>query len=45
MDAASLYDSQVAWSLLLMLLAVAGIGALEWRERAARRTRRPSGRR
>lgn len=41
MDPSILYNSQLAWTSLLVLLAVAGLGALEWRERAARRTRRP----
>jgi hypothetical protein len=45
MDPSMLYGSQLAWSLLLVLLAVAGIVALEWRERAARRARRPGERR
>ncbi len=41
MNPAILYESQLVWTLLLVLLAVAGVGATTWREKATRRARRP----
>ena len=41
MNAAVLYESQLIWTLLLVLLAAAGIAAANWREKAVRRARRP----
>lgn len=45
MDPALIWNSQLAWTLFLVLLAVAGLGAVEWRERTARRSRRDGERR